>query len=89
LITRRIDLSTDVHYVGGATGLQLNAPRFTSYAVSARLQGAISRLLAAYVEYLIYRYEFEPDAVRPPGVPQLMNRQGVRVGLNLWLPLVN
>ncbi len=63
--------------------------RFDSYSASARLRRALHRTLAVYVEYLFYQYNFDEVADRPFGLPREFSRNGVRVGLSLWLPLTD
>ena len=51
--------------------------------------GHCIRTLAVYVEYLFYHYNFHDVADRPFGLPRKFSRNGVRVGLSLWLPLID
>ena len=53
------------------------------------MRRALTRNLAAYLEYLFYHYDFNEVVDRPAGLPQEFSRNGVRVGLNLWLPLIS
>ena len=87
LLTRRTDLYINANYVTGTSGLSGSGPRFDSFSASARVRRALSRSLAAYCEYLFYQYDFSQVVDRPAGLPQEFSRSGVRVGLNLWLPL--
>ena len=89
LITRRLDLFLDANYITGTSAIRRDAPRFDSYSASARLRRALNRSLAVYVEYLFYQYNFDEAADRPVGLPRKFNRNGVRVGLSLWLPLTD
>jgi hypothetical protein len=87
LLTRRTDLFLNVNYITGTSGLSGRGPRFDSFSATARVRRALSRSLAAYCEYLFYQYDFTQVVDRPAGLPQEFSRSGVRVGLNLWLPL--
>ena len=87
LLTRRTDLYLNANYVTGTSGLSGSGPRFDSFSASARVRRALSRSLAAYCEYLFYHYDFTQVVDRPAGLPPEFSRSGVRVGLNLWLPL--
>jgi hypothetical protein len=37
---------------------------------------------------LHYRYRFDGRVALPPGVPPSFNRQGFRVGLMTWVPMI-
>jgi hypothetical protein len=87
LISRRVEFSTGARYFAGAAGLTAAAPPFDSYAAWARIQTGLTQSLAAYAEYRFYRYEFTDTAARPIGLPSNFQRNGVRVGLSLWVPL--
>jgi hypothetical protein len=88
LLTRRLEFSTLTSYFTGAVGLRPNSPRFESYLASGRLRTALSRTLAAYVEYRYYHYRFDDSVVRPFGVPDTFGRRGARIGLSMFLPLI-
>jgi hypothetical protein len=88
LLTRRADLSLNANYITGTSAIRQGAPRFESYSASARLRRALHRSLAVYVEYLYYHYNFHEVVDRPLGLPQEFNRNGVRVGLSLWIPVI-
>ena len=42
--------------------------------------------LATYAEYVYYFYDFGDNVRLAPGVPSGLERNGVRVGLTLWVP---
>lgn len=88
LISRRVELSAGARYFAGAIGLTATAPSFDTYAAWARIRTGLTRTLAAFAEYRFYRYEFPDAAARPIGMPAYFHRNGVRVGLSLWVPLV-
>jgi len=87
LLSRRMELVVRASYTSGTVGLRASAPRFDSYAASARLRRALSRRLAGYVEGLFYHYAFDDLAPRPPGLPQTFDRAALRCGVSLWVPL--
>jgi hypothetical protein len=89
LISRRVEFSADSRYFKGAVGLTGGAPRFGSYSAWARVRTAVTRSLAAYVEYLFYHYEFDDVSAIPPGMPPQFHRNGVRIGLSIWVPFVD
>jgi hypothetical protein len=86
LLNRRLELSMYASYFTGAVRLSADSPRFESYLASGRLRSALSKTLAAYVEFRYYHYQFDETVVRPPGVPYSFGRRGVRAGLSLFLP---
>ena len=53
---------------------------------SVQLRVALSRSLAVVTSYHHYRYRFS-DTLLPPEIPSNYQRNAVRVGLSLWLPL--
>ena len=55
--------------------------------VSARVQFALSRMVALTGDYSYYKYSFDRSEGLPPGFLQQLARQSIRVGLTLWLPL--
>ena len=88
LMSPRVEFSSDARYFNGAVGLTPNAPRFDTYSAWVRVRTGLNRSLAAYAEYFFYHYEFADAAARPTGLPPRYSRNGVRVGLTLWVPLV-
>ena len=89
LITRRLDFSLNANYITGTSATRVDSGRFDSYSASARLRRALHRSLAVYVEYLFYHYNLHEVTDRPLGLPQEFSRNGARVGLSLWLPLID
>jgi hypothetical protein len=85
-LNTRIDVLASGAYTAGQTALVGNSTSFTTYTGDARLRFATSRLLAMYVEYIYYFYRFDRTALLP-GVPSGLTRNGVRVGLTLWVPV--
>ena len=57
---------------------------FDTYTVSAKVRQELARQLALDVEYLYYFYDFGLVQL-PLGVPSAMERNGVRVGLTVFL----
>jgi hypothetical protein len=85
LIGRNLDVSSGVGYTQGAIGIETT--NYHSLYASSQIRWAIGRNLAAYASYYYYRYNFGTDVTLPVGVVQELDRNGVRVGLNAWLPL--
>ena len=88
LLNRRLEFSMLASYFTGAVGVTPDSPRFESYLASGRLRTALSRTLAAYVEFRYYHYQFDESVIRPPGVPDSFGRRGARAGLSWFLPLI-
>lgn len=76
---------------GYSTGPLRYGPRQRGYdtsASTARVRMALTRGLAAQVEYVHYRYLFSDAVTLPTGIPSRGNRHVVRVGLTTWLPIL-
>jgi len=85
-IARRVDMEAWAGYSTGELGLG-GGEGFGTYTGTARVQFALSRYAALYTEGIYYHYLFDQGA-RPPGVPQGLDRSGIRGGVNFWLPLL-
>jgi hypothetical protein len=88
LISRRVEFSSDARYFRGSTSPSSATRPFDTYSAWVRVRTGLTRGLAAYAEYFFYHYEFADAATRPTGVASKYSRQGVRVGISLWVPLV-
>jgi hypothetical protein len=86
LIARRVDALVSAVYSSGRSALNPNSPRFGTYAGDARLRVALTRAAAAYVEYVYFFYDFRGNTQLAPGLPDTLERQGLRVGLTLRVP---
>lgn len=85
-LSRRVDLQGSAGYSDGDLGVGTLRNRFgTSYA-SARLQVALARSLALYGQAFLYRYDFGAAQALVAGSRRQLDRRGVRVGINVWLP---
>ena len=86
LIGRRLRLSVEGHMV--LSDEEENARDYRATASSARLSYAMSRRLSAYVQYIYYNYRFGEAVVLPVTQSGRTSRQGVRVGITLWTPVL-
>ncbi|HLG59252.1 MAG TPA: hypothetical protein VI485_28190 [Vicinamibacterales bacterium] len=86
LLNRRVDLSLFAGYSSGESLLNSSSMKFDTYTGNVRLRYALSRSLAAYIEYLYYYYDFRGSTQLRAGVPSGLERSGVRAGLTLWVP---
>jgi hypothetical protein len=75
-------------YSHGVVGLSGETNAFNSESSTTRLEMAISHHLALYVEHFYYRYRFANGAGLPALLASATDRQGARVGLTVWTPLV-
>jgi hypothetical protein len=73
------------HGVVGFTGLTNS---YNSYSATTRLELGVSHRLAIYAEHFYYNYAFASSVGLPPLLTSAVNRQGARIGLTLWTPLV-
>lgn len=87
LMARRLETALSTTYANGHAGGSGTDARYQSYIGSAQLRYALSRCCAATVGYDYYIYRFTNVIDLPAGFPTSYDRQAVRVGLTLWLPL--
>jgi hypothetical protein len=62
--------------------------RSSRLSSSAQATFALNRYLAAYARYVYYAYDYGADVPLDPRLPRKLDRQGVRVGLTTWIPLI-
>jgi hypothetical protein len=86
--TSRVNLSVQPSYAHGVVGSSGLTNSYHSYTSSTRLGIALGRRLALYVEHFYYQYQFASGVGLPALLTTGMNRQGARIGLSLWTPLV-
>ncbi len=87
--SRRVDFSGDLGASQGAVGLASGpGNQFRTYSANTRVRAAINPVWALFAEYLYYYYNFGDRVATASGVPSQLDRNTVRVGLTLWLPLV-
>ncbi len=85
-ITYRLNLSASAGYSNGKSALRRDARNFDTYTGDVRLRYAWTRGLGVFAEYLYYFYDFRRSPQIAPGFPRMLERNGVRVGLVLWVP---
>jgi hypothetical protein len=86
LLTRRVDLLASASYAKGDSALYSQSS-FDTYTGSVRSRAAITRSLAVYLEYLYYFYDFGGNSLIAPGLSPRLERNGIRAGLTLWVPV--
>ncbi len=89
LVTRRLDVSANIAYVKGLSGVGDDGTnqRFSTYASTLTVRYALSQLLAVYTQALRYHYVFGDGIALPEGFDRTIGRSGVRFGLTSNIPL--
>ena len=86
MLSRRVDILVSAGYSSGESLVNRDGLLFDTYTGNLRLRYAMTRSLATTVEYLYYYYEFLGTMRLAEGIPQGVERNGVRAGLTLWMP---
>jgi hypothetical protein len=86
-LSRRLDASFSTAYADGRSSAGDVPSRFDSYGATASLRYAFARCCAALVNYEYYLYGLQDVTGLPSGVPAEHDRNSVRVGIALRLPL--
>jgi hypothetical protein len=87
LINSRMEASISANYSNGRSGGADTTGRFETYRGSLQLLYALSRCCATTVNYDYYVYGFQNVADLPSSFPSDFDRQAIRVGFTVWLPL--
>jgi hypothetical protein len=87
LIGRRIEASLYATYSNGTSGGADTTGRFENYSGAVQVLYALARWCATTVNYDYYAYRFQDVADLPSGFPPDFDRQAIRVGFTVWLPL--
>jgi hypothetical protein len=87
MINRRFDLTASAGYSTGESAFTRDTSALKTYSGDVRFRYALNRTLAAYVQYLYYFYELN-NAQLAPGMASRLERNAVRAGFMLWLPVV-
>ena len=93
--SRRVDVSMNGSFTTGEVGLgrpvamsSLSNSSFEAWNVSARTRYALGSMWAIYGEYFYYSQDLGTAVIVPSGVPSVLERQSIQVGLTLWVPLL-
>jgi hypothetical protein len=87
LVNRRVELAGSAGYSEVDLVLGTSASRYGTTFGSTRVQVALTRRLAFYGQYSLYRYSFGNEVPLAADLPLQLQRRGFRVGLTLWMPL--
>jgi hypothetical protein len=86
-VTRRVQFDLTARASVGRVGFAEEDERYTASYGQARLGTAISRNLGIFTSYTYYLHEFDQATPLPPGFASSVNRHGVRIYMNVWLPV--
>lgn len=84
--SRRTDLAMSAAYTDGEAAFFATQSGLKTYTGNVRYRYAASRAWSAYAEYLYYFYDFSRNLTRAPFITPGFQRNGVRVGMTLWVP---
>ena len=88
-LSRRVDFHAVAGFQTGNVGnTSLPHTDIRSYNASARLQFALNKTWALFSDFTYYSYSLGAAAIGTGGIPQSLNRNTVRVGLTVWVPLL-
>jgi hypothetical protein len=85
---RRVMFRAFPSYARGTAGVGAQSNAYDSLSSTTRLEVGLARRVAVYVEHFYYRYAFAHDTDLPPMLAGGLNRNGARVGLTLWTPVI-
>jgi hypothetical protein len=86
--SRRVKFSGSAGYANGDLGLGTKANAYESVQGSVRVDIAVSRSVTMFGSYFYYNYLFNRSIALPEGVSRNLDRQGVRVGLRVEIPIL-
>jgi hypothetical protein len=87
LINRRLSLQAAASFSDGRSLVAREGSTFDTYTVDMQARYAFGRMWALYSEYMYYYYDFRGSAQLPVGVPPVLERNAVRLGLTFWVPM--
>jgi len=83
----RIEAALSGAFSNGEAGGGQDGGSYTAYSGTAQMRYALSRCCAATVQYDYYHYRLSDFTILPLGFPPEYDRNAIRVGFTLWLPL--
>jgi opacity protein-like surface antigen len=88
LLSRRVKFSAGADYSFGTIGVNTDQG-FEAVTANAGVTYALSRRMAAFARYVYYSYSFDGLAgPLEPTLPTALDRQGIRIGLTLSVPVL-
>ncbi len=86
-IGRRVQVAAGGGIIKGTIGVTPNAPGYVAADAGGGVRFGLVRNLALSVNYSFYHYNFDQNAILPPGLLRTMDRQSIRLSLDVWAPL--
>ena len=86
-LNRRADVSASASYSSGTLVSRVSSPVET-YSAEVRLRVGLTNKLAAFGEYLYYFYDVPLGFPLTSTLPPRVSRNGVRLGIAWWLPVI-
>jgi hypothetical protein len=86
-LSRRVDFKATGRVAFGTVGVQTNAPEFDHYYGTATINYAMTRYIQAHATYGYYQHRYDDDVPLAAVVPRSLERNSIRVGINLKAPL--
>ncbi len=87
-LNRRLQFNAIAGYSVGSLEFSSTGRAYENVVAGARLQEALNRHFALFTEYFYYRHTFQQGVEIPTGFPPVLDRQGVRIGITGWIPLM-
>jgi hypothetical protein len=84
----KLEMGGSFGYTAGGLGFDVFAQGFGTLTGTGRVRVGLARHLALFAEYVYYHYLFDQGTLLPPGVPQGLDRNGIRAGVTVWVPLL-
>jgi len=86
-LNHRMDLTFSASAALGKMAAQKQAATFTTYTGNARLRVGLTSQWAVYLEGVVYEYTFDRALLLAPGLPTHLNRNSIRAGFTLRVPV--
>jgi len=87
-LAARSRMNVSAAYSSGYVGMTSGRNNYDTYTAAASYQFALARWGALFADYAFYHYVFDQTVSLPPGMNRGQDRQSIRGGMNLWLPLL-
>jgi len=87
MMGRRLTSAFALSYANGRSNIGLDLGRYRSYSATAQMQYGLSRCCAMSVNYDYYNYKLEGLVGLPTDLPRAYDRNAIRFGFTLWVPL--
>jgi hypothetical protein len=90
LISRRLHFTSSADYTFGTVGVSTEAgnDRYDSLSAQAGLEYGVSRTVAVFSRYVYYHYHFDSGVILDPRLRPTLERQGARVGVTVFVPVI-